>query len=446
MKILLADDEKTIAITLGDELEDAGHDVTVASDGETALQTGLQGRFDVLITDIRMPKVDGLELMKRIKEKHEDLDVVVMTAFGTIDTAIEAMKNGAFDFLQKPFNNEEVVLLMDRIQERRNLVEENRRLKGELEEKYQFENIIGKSDAMLEVFELIQSVAESDISVLIDGESGTGKEQVARAIHYNSPRRDRAMVPVSCSVFADSLIESELFGHEKGAFTDAKGQKIGRFEMAEGGTIFIDDIDDLSLQAQVKMLRVLQERQLERVGGTKTIDVDIRVIAATKVDLWEHVQAGNFREDLFYRLNVVTIKLPPLRERAGDIPLLAHHFMKKFGGEKEYEITPETLLAMEKYPWPGNVRELEHAIERAIVLTPKGGPLKTQHVLKPVSRSMMGDSDSAVVTLKEAVVAAEADHIRKALKITEGHKGSAAELLGISRKNLWEKMKDYEIQ
>jgi DNA-binding NtrC family response regulator len=447
MKILLADDERTIAVTLGDTLRAAGHDVTVAADGEQALQSIRGDVFDCVISDIRMPRADGRAVLRAVKEVQPSCRVILITAYASVEDAVAAMKDGAEDYLQKPFFNEDVVARLRKLERVLGLEQENRQLKEELAGRRQFGAIVGKSSPMQAVYDLVKSVAAGEVNVLVEGESGTGKELVAEAIHYNSPRRSRPLVKMSCSVFPETLIEDELFGHVKGSFTDARADKPGRFERAHTGTIFIDDIDDMQAVPQVKLLRVLQEREVERIGATQTVKVDVRVVVATKKDLWEQVQAGKFREDLFHRLNVVKIRIPPLRERPEDIPLLVGHFIKKYGKDRDFAVTPEVLEALQGYSWPGNVRELEHAIERAIVLAGEGRLLQKEHLLKPLP---MPGTDVApagrLAALREIVAEAEARHIRGILAYTHGHRGETARILGITRKNLWEKMREYGIE
>ena len=447
MKILLADDEKSISVTLGDALRGAGHQVSVVSDGEQALQAVGSDTFDCLITDIRMPKVDGLTLLKKVKEVQPSCKVILITAYASVESAVAAIKDGAEDYLQKPFFNDDVVVRLRKIERFVRLERENKELREELAGRRQFGAIVGKSSKMQAVYDLVKSVATSEVNVLIEGESGTGKELVADAIHYNSGRRTRPMIKMSCSVFPETLIEDELFGHVRGAYTDARSDKTGRFERAHSGTIFIDDIDDLQAVPQVKLLRVLQEREIERLGATQTIKVDVRVVAATKKDLWDLVQEGKFREDLFHRLNVVKVKIPPLRDRPEDIPILVDHFIRKNSRGKEYAVTPEVLEALQGYSWPGNVRELEHAIERAIALSGDDLTLKKDHLLKPLH--MAGTDVPAagkLASLKETVVESEARHIRTVLGYTQGHRGETARILGITRKSLWEKMREYGIE
>jgi len=446
MKVLMAEDEKSIALTLGDELEAAGHEVVHKADGLSALQTALNENFDVVISDIRMPNLDGEQLLARLKEAKPDLPVVLMTGFGTMESVIKAMRLGAYDYLQKPFDSREAVLILERLDELIKLKRKCEQLQEEVADKYRFENIIGRSPKMESVYQLIRAAATNEFPVLITGETGTGKELVAHAIHVNSSRKKFDLVKVSCHNFPETLIESELFGHEKGAFTDAKEQKIGRFERAHRGTIFIDDIDDMPPGVQAKILNVLQEKKIERLGGTKTIQVDIRIIAATKVDLQKAVRDGRFRDDLFYRLNVVPIDLPPLRDRDGDIPTLINAFVKKHASGKSFQISPQTMAELEHYPWPGNVRELEGAVQRAIALSGDSSELHREHLIRVTANT---PKDQLVRAdrrpLKDVLQETEKMHILAVLKICNGKKGEAAELLGISRKNLWEKLKAYGV-
>ncbi len=450
MNILLAEDEPGIGLTLQDDLEDAGHQVHWAKTGSEALKILEEGWFDCLITDVRMPGGDGIDLLKRAKAKRPETEVLVMTAYATVEQAVEAMREGAFDYFQKPFLNEVVLERIGQIERLRHLQNENERLRRNLDELPDaLPNIIGSSKPMQDVFKLIRTVAPSDTSVLVEGESGTGKERVARAIHRLSPRRDNAFVAISCGALPETLLEDELFGHERGAFTDAARSRKGRFELAQGGTVFLDDIDDMTLPTQVKLLRVLQEREFERVGGEKTISVDLRVISATKVPLEDLVRKGTFREDLFYRLKVVTIGLPPLRERKGDLPLLVAHFIERYGKGKEYEVSTTDLATMEAYDWPGNIRELENSIERAIALASGNKKLRREHLL-PTARSLVTSKgvevDQEKRTLKEVLVEVEKKHLKLVLASVGGHRTNAAKVLGISRKVLWEKLKDYGIQ
>ena len=451
LRVLLADDERAIAITLADDLRRVGFDVETASDGKEALARYRAGRFDVVVTDLNMPGMTGMELLDAIKRSETAAEVIIITGYGTIDSAVDAMRKGAFDYVLKPFNNDEILEKLRKIAEFRRLRSENEELREALGVEKGLGQLIGSSPSMARVFDRIRTVASRDARVLITGESGTGKERVARAIHDISARAEKPFVPLACAAIPGGLLEDEIFGHERGAFTDAKERKAGRFERADQGTLFLDDIDDMPLETQVKLLRVVQEGEVEPLGSEKAIKVDVRIIAATKVDLAEAVEDGEFREDLYYRLNVVPVDLPPLRERLEDIPLLVDHFLKRFSGER-YAVPPEVMAELCAYRWPGNVRELENAIERAVALVGLDGVLSRDLLLEGALRRRRrgGASDEGgggpLVTLREIVRDGEAAHIRRVLKATEGHRANAAKILGISRKNLWEKMKDYEIE
>jgi len=449
MRILLAEDEETIAITLRDALEDAGHTVLAAADTDAALAVLDSDSPDVVLTDIRMPGDGGMAVLKRSIDLDEGRPVIVMTGYGTIDQAVDAMRIGAASYVQKPFSNTALVMMIERFARSKALEIQNEDLRRKVREMETtwFPEMIGRSAAMLEVFDRIRTVAPSDATVLIEGESGTGKERAANAVHASSARAEGPFVPLSCAALPETLLEAELFGHEKGAFTDAHKSKRGRFEMADGGTIFLDDIDDMPGAVQVKLLRVLQERSLERVGGEASISVDIRVVAATKIPLKDLVREGSFREDLFYRINVVPLRLPPLRERGGDVPLLLQHMIEKHGKGTPFTISAAALAACERYPWPGNVRELENAVQRAIALAGGGNDLRREDLL-PVDPRWRGatEVDEAISPLKEVVRDAERSQIQRALAATGGHRTQTAELLGISRKVLWEKIKALGIQ
>jgi len=447
VEILLADDEQTILIPLRDDLIAAGYAVTAVPDGRRALEAIAEKRFDCVIADIRMPEADGLTILRAVKERSSDTEVIIITGHGTIESAVDAMKQGAFDYILKPFLNEELLVILGKVGQIRELRSENVRLRRQIEDESAIESLVGRSPRMAEVLKVVRTIAPTDANILIEGESGTGKERIAKAIHQLSLRRDNSLVVISCAAIPATLLEDELFGHERGAFTDAKRQKIGRFEKAHGGTVFLDDVDDMPLPLQVKLLRVLQEREFERLGGEKTIHVDVRVITATKVNLEEAVSEGRFREDLFYRLNVVPILLPPLRDREGDIPLLVAHFIEKYGKGRELQIRSEDLEAMCRYSWPGNVRELENAVERAIAMAGDAKFLKREHLIRPPSDPRKAYAAARELgTLREAVVAAEKEQIRRTLRATKGHKAQTAKLLGISRKNLWEKIREYQLE
>ncbi|MCR9247073.1 MAG: sigma-54 dependent transcriptional regulator [bacterium] len=449
MRILLVEDEETIAITLKDALEAEGFDVEHIATGDGAIARLEKQSFDVVITDVRLPGAGGMDVLLAAKRARPDTEVVMMTAYATIDHAVEAMQNGADDYIQKPFLNEQVIERLQRIQRFRALLSENQQLRDQLDSKHGqgLPGVVGQSPAMQQVVKTVRTVAPTDASVLIEGQSGTGKERIARALHQLSPRADKPFVALSCGALPDTLLETELFGHEKGAFTDAQRQRRGRFEIADGGTILLDDIDDMPMSVQVKLLRVLQEREFERVGGEALIEVDIRVIAATKVPLLEHVRAGKFREDLFYRLNVVPVVLPPLAERDGDLPLLVRHLVDKLGGGRSYTVKTDVLEAMCSYSWPGNVRELENRVAQAIAMSGGATVLKKEHLL-PVDKSRRAalEPPTTLKTLREVLVEVERKHLEVVLRGVGGHRTKAASVLGISRKVLWEKLRDYGIE
>ncbi|NUP97390.1 MAG: sigma-54-dependent Fis family transcriptional regulator [Planctomycetaceae bacterium] len=444
MRILLAEDEITIVITLRDALEDAGHEVVHAADTGAALAALEREDPDVVLTDIRMPGEGGMAVLKRSVELDQRRPVVLMTGYGTIDQAVEAMRLGAVNYVQKPFRNESLVQMVGTFSRVRALEQENESLRARLRSAQAPGDFVGASDAMRAVFDRIRTVAPTDATVLIEGESGTGKERVAQALHAASTRAEGPFVAISCAALPETLLEAELFGHERGAFTDARKEKKGRFELADKGTIFLDDIDDMPLAMQVKLLRVLQERRFERLGSETTRRIDIRVVAATKVNLRDHARAGKFREDLFYRINVVPIVLPPLRARAGDVPLLVAHMIERHGNGRKYRVNAATMAALERYPWPGNVRELENAVQRAIALCEPAGELALADLV-PLDPRWRGAMEVAgpVRPLREVLKEAERRHIERALEQTGGHRSQTADVLGISRKVLWEKMRDH---
>jgi len=437
--ILVVDDETIIRESLRDWLEDAGYQVLTAENGPRALEIIQEGRPSVAFVDLVMPGMDGIELLRRVKETSPGTEVVIITAYGSIPTAINAIREGAYDYIEKPFCPERAEILIEKLLEHRRLLEENIALQHKLEERYRFENIIAKSPKMQQVIEVIKVVAKTNATVLITGETGNGKELVARAIHLQSHRRDRPFIAVSCAALPESLLESELFGHEKGSFTGAYAQKKGKFEAANRGTLFLDEIGEMSANIQVHLLRVLEEKEFNRVGGNESIKVDVRVISATNRDMKEAIARGQFREDLYYRLNVVNIELPPLRERTEDIPLLAEHFLSGFALENQKELTgfsPEATEFMLKHGWPGNVRELENAIERAVILA--RNPTIEVNDLSPQSPVMVG-SNLSDKKLKQV----EKEHIQSVLSETGGNYTEAARILGISRMTLYNKAKAY---
>jgi DNA-binding NtrC family response regulator len=449
MQILLAEDEVTIAVTLTHALEAAGHVVVHVPDTAGALAELEKGQAECLITDIRMPGAGGMALLKRSMELDPRRPVVLMTGYATVDQAVEAMRLGAANYVQKPFRNEAIVSMVETFARVRALEAENADLRRELAAQQGPEGVVGASVAMQAVFQRLRTVAPTDATVLVQGESGTGKERIARAIHQLSPRAAGPFVAISCAALPETLLESELFGHERGAFTDARKERHGRFELASGGTFFLDDIDDMPLATQVKLLRVLQEREVDRLGGDAPIEVDIRVVAATKIPLRTRVSEGRFREDLFYRLDVVRIVLPPLRERAGDVPLLAQHFLARHGRGRTLSIPRPAMAALERYPWPGNVRELENAILRAVSLAGERVDLSLDDLLpddprwKSLAESAAREAEDGVRPLREVLHEKEREQVQKALAATGGARMKAAELLGISRKVLWEKIKEH---
>ena len=437
----MVDDEAAIRESLCDWLSDVGYEVLTAENGPQALEIIEREKLGIVITDLVMPGMDGIELMKTAKSILPNIEVIIITAYGSIPTAISAMREGAYDYIEKPFCPERAELLIEKLVERQKLVEENLSLHQKLEEHYRFENIITKSPKMQQVIEVIKIVAKSNATVLIIGDSGTGKELVARAIHSQSHRRSRPFVAISCTALAESLLESELFGHEKGAFTGAYTQKKGKFEAANRGSLFLDEIGEMSANIQVHLLRVLEEKEFTRVGGNELIKVDVRIISATNKDMKKAIASGEFREDLYYRLNVVSIELPPLRERREDIPLLAQHFLKKFTIENQKEITgfsPEATDFLLKYEWPGNVRELENTIERAVILA-QNPSIK----MADMSQENMPLARSAPVrgNLKEI----EKNYILETLTQSQGNYRKTARLLGISRMTLYNKVRTYGI-
>ncbi len=439
IKVLVVDDEAIIRESLRDWLSDVGHQVLTAENGSKALEIIEKEKPGVAIVDLVMPGMDGIELLKKVREISPSIEVIIITAYGSIPTAITAMREGAYDYIEKPFCPEKAELLIKKLAEHQQLIEENISLHRKLEERYQFENIIAKSAKMQQVVEVIKVIAKSNATALITGESGTGKELVARAIHSQSYRKDKPFVAVSCAALPESLLESELFGHEKGSFTGAHAQRRGRFEVANRGSLFLDEIGEMSANIQVHLLRVLEEKEFTRVGGNELVKVDVRVISATNKDIKRAVADGQFREDLYYRLNVVTIELPPLRERKEDIPLLAQHFLKKFAAENQKEITgfsPEATDFLLKYEWPGNVRELENAIERAVILA-KNSYIEVADL--PRENVLLAHSAPPGRSLKEI----ERERILNVLGETSKNYSEAARILGISRVTLYNKLKAY---
>ena len=453
--ILIVDDEKNYPLVLSAVLQDEGFETLTANSGHEALAVLEHSDVDLVLTDMKMPRMDGIELLQRIKTIDAELPVIMMTAYGTVEKAVEAMQKGAYSYILKPFDNEQLILYVNKAIAMYRVVKENRQLRSAVENRYSFGNLIGKSKAMQDIFETIRKVAPATATVLIEGPSGTGKELVAKSIHFNSPRRNQPFVAVNCSALAESLLESELFGHEKGAFTGAVSMKKGRFELADQGTLFLDEIGELSSSLQVKLLRVLQEKVFERVGGIRPISVNIRLIAATNKSLRDEIAKGRFREDLFYRLNVVHIVLPPLRDRLEDIRPLTAHFIAKYAEERPDE-KPVTRLEKEaerlfyEYGWPGNVRELENVIERAMVMcagdtiTVDDLPLDFKNnVTQNDKLNLEGLSPKA--TLYETLAHVEKQMILQALQQAGYVQAHAASLLGIGKSGLNQKLKKYGI-
>jgi len=439
-KILIIDNEKRMCGVLQAALELDQHHVEVAYDGDAGVQKFQKGEFDIVITDLKMPGNDGIAVLDFVKKTSPDTEVILMTAYATAQNAVEAMRKGAYDYLIKPFEMVEMKLKVKQILEKKELAKENIDLRGKLKEKYSLDNIIGQSEAMVKVYQMVGKVAPRDATVLIRGESGTGKELIAQAIHQQSLRANGAFIAVNCAALPETLLESELFGHEKGAFTGAEKQKRGRFELADGGTIFLDEIGDMSPATQAKLLRVLQSKELTRLGSEEMLHVNVRTIAATNRNLEELIKANAFREDLYYRLNVFPIYLPPLRERKDDIPDLVLHFLKK-NSQSENKMDPHTLRALMNYHWPGNVRELENIIERMIILS--GDDQITVEFMPPQFQGVTQTSDSLFIEIPEAglsIDAVEKELINKALKKARGNKSHAAKLLGITRRKLYSMM------
>jgi two-component system, NtrC family, response regulator PilR len=453
-KILVVDDEKSMCDFLEIMLHKEGYEVTSTTSGENALELLDNNLFSMVLTDVKMPVVDGFEVLRKTKEVSPDTVVIMITAYGSPEGAVTAIKEGAYDYITKPFRVEEVKLTIKKSLERSNLIKENIRLRQAVEDRYKFWNLIGKSPKMQRVYELVEKVSQTKANVLITGESGTGKELVAKAVHFNSARKDRAFVTLNCGAIPENLLESELFGHMKGSFTGAIANKRGLLEMAESGTLFMDEVGELPLALQVKLLRVIQEREFKRVGGTEDIKVDVRIISASNQDLQQKVAQGGFREDLFYRLNVIQIKIPPLRERKEDIPLLVNHFVRKYSAEtgKEIEgVSPEALELLLGYSFPGNVRELENIIERSITLE-TSSMIADRHIRSYLNERMISKSmppsleiPEEGIDLNKVVEDLEKAFILKALEQTEGVKKKAAEILGMNFRAMRYKLAKYDL-
>ena len=443
--ILIIDDEKNIREGLGAALEMDGYTIFLAADGKQGLEILERGDIDLVITDLKMPEVSGEEILAKVTGETPGIPVIVLTGHGTIDSAVDAMRKGAYDFLTKPVNLDRLSLLVKRALERREISLQNSVYRKEIEGKTTFENMIGKSHEIQKVFDLVKKVAPSKASVLITGESGVGKEMIANALHNLSPRKDKPFIKVHCAALSDSLLESELFGHEKGAFTGAIAMKRGRFELAHEGTIFLDEIGEISQNVQVKLLRVIQERKFERVGGEETLDVDVRIIAATNRNLEEEIKKGNFREDLYYRLNVVNINVPPLRERKDDIPIMVNNFIRKFSKENNKNITSvdtKAKNALYSYDWPGNIRELRNCIEGAVVIA-EGSTLRLEDLPPAVRKSQ--ENSSISIPAGTDMDTAEKIIIRETLLFCHGNKSKTAQVLGIGRKTLHRKLMEMNL-
>lgn len=456
--ILVVDDEPNYLVVLSELLKDEGFEVFTAPSGEDGLKIIEDVDLDVVITDMQMPTMNGLEFLKEVKKATPALPVIVITAFAEVDKAVEAMQNGAFNYLAKPFSNDELIVTLNKAANLHSLVRENSRLRREIQGKSGFSGMVGKNPKMLQVYQLIEKVAPTHASVLITGESGTGKELVAKAIHNNSPRESQPFIAVNCAALSENLLESELFGHEKGAFTGAVSMRKGRFEMADHGTIFLDEVGEIPLALQAKLLRVLQEKTFERVGGGKTLEVDVRILSASNKDLREEVSAGRFREDLFYRLNVIPVSLPALRERMDDMRLLVDFFIGKYRaelGKEKLSISQDAMKLLMKLPWEGNIRELENTIERAAILC-SDGSIEAEDVQPD---TLYGDDKNGLdqsidiqslipenAPLNEVLYSIEKKMLLKALDETEYVQSRAADKLGITKSLLQYKMKKYRIK
>ena len=451
--ILIVDDEKNYPMIIGEILHEEGYTSMTASSGMEALDILKNEIIDLVLTDVKMPGISGIQLLNKIKELNPDIPVIIMTAHGSVENAVDAMHKGAYTFILKPFENQTLIAHIAKAISVYKIVQENRMLRDAISSRYSFDNIIGKSKPMQAIYKIIQKVAPSNANVLIEGESGTGKELVAKSLHYNSPRSNEPLIAVNCSAFAETLLESELFGHEKGAFTGAHALKKGRVEIANKGTLFLDEIGELPISLQAKLLRVLQEKTIERVGGTSTISVDFRLIAATNKTLEDEVKKGTFREDLYYRLNVVKTVIPPLRERSEDIPLLIQHFINKFTKDQDPdsttpEITPETVKILCDYQWRGNVRELENILERCIILgsdniiTPSDLPLQVRQTM---SSFLDLEDIPQDVGLAETLIVVEKRMIQRAMKLSGNVQTKAAQLLGIGKSGLNQKLKKFNL-
>lgn len=443
MKILIIDDEEIMRVSVQNALADAGHEAIACGTAEEGLAHLAEERFDAAVVDLKMPGMGGMEFLEVVRRDSVSMSVVIMTAYGTVETAVEAMKKGAYDYLTKPFDTDELILILTRLQEHREVVEENRRLKDSLQERHGFHRLVGKSSGMQKVYEALDVVCACDCAVLVTGETGTGKEMVARAIHFNSKRRSGPLVAVSCAALSTEILESELFGHVRGAFTGATADKKGRFELAHGGTLFLDEVDDIPLELQVKLLRVLENGAFERVGSGESVSVDVRIVAASKSDLRQRIEEGSFRDDLFYRLNQVPIYLPPLRERREDTPLLIEHFMQDM--ESPSRISSQAAQALMDYGWPGNIRELKHVLERLVMFHPQRIDVENlpEEVLIPPVPPVDGLVEEG--SFEEAMSAAEKFLLMKALERTGGNQREAARQLGMPASSLRSRLERHKL-
>ncbi|MFH1419713.1 MAG: sigma-54 dependent transcriptional regulator [Planctomycetota bacterium] len=454
-RLLLVDDDKLILDSLSEFLQLEDYEVDGADSVDAAVTCLERHNYNVVVTDVNMPKADGFELLRILKERFPDVVAIVITGYGTIESAVEAIKMGAYDYLTKPLDDDEIRLTVQRAVQQQSLIRENRSLKQQLDMRYGLDNVVGHDYKMLKTFDLIETVADTRTTVLITGESGTGKSLIAHAVHHRSSRQRNPFIEISCGAIPEGLLESELFGHVKGSFTGAVADKDGKFKAAEGGTIFLDEINSASAAFQVKLLRVLQEKKYEPVGSNKTVNADVRVILASNVDLKREVEAGRFRQDLYYRINVVSIHMPSLVERLGDIPLLADHFLEKYRAEIGKEITgfaPETIQALQRHHWPGNVRELENAVERAVVLC-KARLIAPIDLPPQVLEDQPGDAGGSAapdsftpMSLKQALEDPERRIIEAALKANNWNRQTTAEMLEINRTTLYKKMKRYGLE